>query len=185
MSASRTIVDVPAILDPSSGGKKRRRDEESDAAEDATDARSMARLISTVLSGPHPAPVVAGDDGGAGGASGSTGAPVSKDTTDTGGGETSAADKAGLADKKETNGGSTTKPDRKAELRKQIEFEKAENEAIDARRRDIFGAYANLSSVYNYGLSHIAKLNDLSGAPDNTLPGNQPKLTGASGDEKE
>ena len=152
MSASRTIVDVPAILDPSSGGKKRRRDEESDAAEDATDARSMARLISTVLSGPHPAPVV--PEHGAGGADGSGGTGAEGQNT-------------------------------KAELKAQIAAAKAENEAIDARRRDIFGAYANLSSVYNYGLSHIAKLNDLSGAPDNTLPGNQPKLTGASGDEKE
>lgn len=186
MSTSRTIVDVPAILDPSSGGKKRRRDEESDAAEDATDPRSMARLISTVLSGPHPAPVLPGNDDEAGGADGSGGAGAEgQDAAEKSGDETSAGNKTGLADDKETNDGSTTKPDRKAELLSQIAAAKAENEAIDARRRDIFGAYANLSSVYNYGLSHIAKLNDLSGAPDNTLPGNQPKLTGASGDKKE
>ena len=184
MSASRTIIDVPTILDPSSGGKKRRRDEDSEAAEDATDARSMARLISTVLSGPHPAPLVPEHDEEAGGGSGGSGAE-GQDTADEIGEEKSAADKAGLADETETNDVSTTKTDRKAELRAQIAAAKAENEAIDARRREVFGAYANLSSVYNYGLSHIAKLNDLSGAPDNTLPGNQPKVTAASGDKEE
>ena len=179
MSASRTLVDVPTILDPSSGGKKRRRDEEPDASEDATDARSMVQLISTVLSAPVVS-YVGGADG-----SGGTGAE-GQDAADKSGEEkSSAADKAGLAGEKEMNDGSATKPDRKAELRAQIAAAKAENEAIDARRRGVFGAYANLSSVYNYGLSHIAKLNDLSGAPDNTLPGNQPKVTAASGDKKE
>lgn len=185
MSASRTIIDVPTILDPSSGGKKRRRDEDSDVAEDATDARSMARLISTVLSGPHPAPVVTvpGNDDEAGGANGGTGAE-GQDTAGKSGEEKSAGDKTGVDDKERPASKKIAKPDRKAELRAQIAAARAENEAIDARRRDIFGAYANLSSVYNYGLSHIAKLNDLSGAPDNTLPGNQPKET-ASGDKKE
>ena len=150
--SSRTILDVPAILDPScSGGKKRRRDGDTEAAEEKADARSMARLISTALSGPHPAPVVPEDDEAKGGADG-------------GGSE------------KEASDGKGAKTDRKAELRAQIAAAKAENEAIDARRRDVFGAYADLSSIYNFGLSHIAKLNDLSGAPDNTLPGNHPKV---------
>ena len=126
MSASRTIIDVPTILDPSSGGKKRRRDEDSEAAEDATDARSMAQLISTVLSGPHPAPVAPERQAGGADGSGGTGASVSKDAADKNGEEKSAADKAGLADEKETNDDSTTKPDRKAELRAQIEAAKAE-----------------------------------------------------------
>ena len=150
--SSRTILDVPTILDPSSGGKKRRRDGDTEAAEEKADARSMARLISTALSGPHPAPVVAEEDKAEGGADG-------------GGGS-----------EKEASDGKGAKSDRKAELRAQIAAARAENEAIDARRRDVFGAYANLSSIYNYGLSHIAKLNDLSGAPDNTLPGNHPKV---------
>ena len=184
MSASRTIIDVPTILDPSSGGKKRRRDEDSEAAEDATDARSMARLISTVLSGPHPAPVVPEHDDEAGDASGGTGAE-GQDTADGKGEEKSADDQTGVGDKERPANKKIAKVDRKAELRAQIAAAKAENEAIDARRREVFGAYANLSSVYNYGLSHIAKLNDLSGAPDNTLPGNQPKVTAASGDEEE
>ena len=148
--SSRTILDVPTILDPScSGGKKRRRDGDTEAPEEKADARGMARLISTVLSGPHPAPV----DEAEGGA-------------DVGGGS-----------EKEASEGKSIESDRKAELRAQIAAARAENEAIDARRRDVFGAYANLSSIYNYGLSHIAKLNDLSGAPDNTLPGNHPKVS--------
>ena len=180
MSASRTILDVPTILDPPSGGKKRRRDEESEDAEERADARSMARLISTVLSGPHPAPVAPEHDVGGADSVGSGGAASQgNDTTDTGGEEKSAGDKTAIGGQERK----TAQPDRKAELRAQIASAKAENEAIDARRREVFGAYANLSSVYNYGLSHIAKLNDLSGAPDNTLPGNQPKTT--SGDSKE
>ena len=175
--SSRTIVDVPTILDPSSGGKKRRRDESE--AEEETDARSMARLISTVLSGPHPAPVVH-REGGGGGADGSgVAASGGKDTTDDGGEENPGTDQTGgEGGEDESKDDKTAKQDRKAELLAQIAAAKAENEANDARRRDAFSAYANLSSVYNYGLSHIAKLNDLSGAPDNTLPGS---LGGACG----
>ena len=160
-----TLVDVPTILDPSSGGKKRRRDDS-----DVDDGRSVARLMSVALSGPPPAPViiVSEDDGAAGGAAADT---ATKDTADKGGEEKAAGDKTNGSDEgKSKDNDVTAEQYRKAELRAQIAAVRAENEAIDARRRDVFGAYANLSSVYNYGLSHIAKLNDLSGAPDNTLP---------------
>ena len=123
---------MPTILDPSSGGNKKRR--RGDA-----DGRSVVGLISAVLSGPPPVPIVSEDDAA-----------------------TACAEQ-----------------DRKAGIRAQLAAAKAGNDAVEARRKEVFGAYANLSSVYNYGLCHIAKLNDLSGAPDNTLPGNQPEAVSA------
>lgn len=129
---------MPTILDPSSGGNKKRR--RGDAEEEAdADGRSVVGLISAVLSGPPPVPIVSEDDAA-----------------------TACAEQ-----------------DRKAGLRAQLAAAKAGNDAVDARRKEVFGAYANLSSVYNYGLCHIAKLNDLSGAPDNTLPGNHPEAVSA------
>mmetsp|Transcript_4091 Transcript_4091/g.9631 ORF Transcript_4091/g.9631 Transcript_4091/m.9631 type:complete len:135 (+) Transcript_4091:98-502(+) len=129
---------MPTILDPSSGGNKKRR--RGDAEEEAdADGRSVVGLISAVLSGPPPVPIVSEDDAA-----------------------TACAEQ-----------------DRKAGLRAQLAAAKAGNAAVDSRRKEVFGAYANLSSVYNYGLCHIAKLNDLSGAPDNTLPGNHPEAVSA------
>ena len=135
---TKPVPVMPTILDPSSGGNKKRRrygaEEEADA-----DGRSVVGLISAVLSGPPPVPIVSEDDAA-----------------------TACAEQ-----------------DRKAGLRAQLAAAKAENGAVDARRKEVFGAYANLSSVYNYGLCHIAKLNDLSGAPGNTLPGNHPEAVSA------
>ena len=61
-------------------------------------------------------------------------------------------------------------------IRAQIAKVRAENEVITKRRKDAFARHTNLLSVYNYGLSYVATLNDLGGAPDNFLPGNHPDL---------
>jgi len=140
LRATEPVPVMPTILGPSSGGTKKRRRDGADAEEDAdADGRSVVGLISAVLSGPPPVPIVLEDDAAT----------------------------------------ACAKQDRKAGLRAQLAAAKAENDAVDARRKEVFGSYANLSSVYNYGLSHIAKLNDLSGAPDNTLPGNHPEAVSA------
>ena len=57
-----------------------------------------------------------------------------------------------------------------------LENLKKENEEIKEKRRRIIFRYADLVSSYEYGLNRIAKLNDLSFAPDNVMNGNFPSL---------
>jgi len=196
----RTVSDVITILDPRGGGggsgKKRRRDDET---ADIRVSRDFGALASRVLSAPPPAKVAcrpASTDEAE--ADGSSGAPQKEpdgaektaeeekikedgdDNKDTTPGTAVGADTTTTPSATRT-ASSTKSSDRIASLRAQLEAVKGENDAISQRRKDVFLHCANLASVYNYGLSHIATLNDIATCPDNTLPGNHPPPSSSEG----
>ena len=196
----RTITDVIAILDPrgvagtggGGNGRKRRRDVRDETTKEKESSSEVVHVdtdfgavAARVLAGPPPAKkqsTEAEDEAGGysevGSGDGGAVEDKSKKTDMQDGHGEKSADEEEVSKPKEDEDTAAetnvTSSDRIATLRAQIEAVKADNEAINKRRKDVFLRYANLASVYNYGLSHIATLNDIAVCPDNTLPGNHP-----------